>query len=326
MVDAGRVLRGAVRPHARLDRGGAGAAVDRARPPRLAGDAAVDPQRLPAGDRRARRQRRAARRHVRAARRLRRSASRSSAPGRSSPAPPGARTTVIAGRIIQGVGAAATLPLSLALVADAFPPRRRAAAVGIWTAISSLALAIGPLIGGVLVDADWRLIFWINVPFARSACSWSSSPSVRPRRRDGEPPPRHRAASSFSPRRWWRSSLPLVESQPWGLELGARRSGCWWRASSPCSCLLRGRAPGGAADRRVRPVPQRALLRRLGGGVRARRLLLGADAPPAPVPRRTSSTTAAVESGLLVLPITVPMIMISPVASRLIARTSECAC
>ena len=69
---------------------------------------------------------------------------------------------VIAGRLVQGTGAAATLPLSLALVSDAFPPQRRAQAIGIWTAISSLALGIGPLIGGVLVDADWRLIFWIS--------------------------------------------------------------------------------------------------------------------------------------------------------------------
>src|SRR5438874_1684246 len=45
--------------------------------------------------------------------------------------------TVIAGRLVQGAGAAATLPLSLALVADAFPESRRAQAVGIWTAISS---------------------------------------------------------------------------------------------------------------------------------------------------------------------------------------------
>src|SRR5436190_21265335 len=71
---------------------------------------------------------------------------------------------VIIGRLVQGVGAAGMLPLSLALVSDAFPPERRPQAIGIWTAISSLALGIGPLIGGFLVDADWRLIFWINVP------------------------------------------------------------------------------------------------------------------------------------------------------------------
>ena len=71
---------------------------------------------------------------------------------------------IIAGRVVQGVGAAAILPLSLAIVTEAFPAERQARALGIWTAISSLALALGPLVGGLLVDVDWRLIFWINLP------------------------------------------------------------------------------------------------------------------------------------------------------------------
>ena len=73
-------------------------------------------------------------------------------------------SAIIAGRIVQGVGAAAILPLSLAIVTDAFPAEQQARALGIWTAVSSLALALGPLAGGLLVDVDWRLIFWINVP------------------------------------------------------------------------------------------------------------------------------------------------------------------
>ena len=44
------------------------------------------------------------------------------------------------------------------------PERSRPRALGVWAAISALALAIGPLVGGLLVDVDWRLIFWINVP------------------------------------------------------------------------------------------------------------------------------------------------------------------
>ncbi len=73
-------------------------------------------------------------------------------------------TTVIAGRIVQGLGAAALLPLSLTIVTDAFPASERARAMGIWAAVSGISLAVGPLIGGVLAGVDWRLIFWINLP------------------------------------------------------------------------------------------------------------------------------------------------------------------
>ena len=71
---------------------------------------------------------------------------------------------VIGARAVMGVGAACTLPLSLTLVTDAFPPEQRGRAMGIWAAVSSLALALGPIVGGVLAEADWRLIFWINLP------------------------------------------------------------------------------------------------------------------------------------------------------------------
>lgn len=74
--------------------------------------------------------------------------------------------TLIAGRILQGAGAAPMLPLSLAIVCNAFPAGQQARALGIWAGISAVALGIGPLAGGALVDVDWRLIFWINLPIA----------------------------------------------------------------------------------------------------------------------------------------------------------------
>ena len=67
--------------------------------------------------------------------------------------------------MVQGVGGAALLSLSLALTANAFPPEGRARALGIWAAVSAIALAIGPLVGGALIElASWRWIFFINVP------------------------------------------------------------------------------------------------------------------------------------------------------------------
>lgn len=73
---------------------------------------------------------------------------------------------LIGGRVVQGLGAAPMLPLSLAIVCNAFPAGEQARALGIWAGISALALGIGPLAGGLLVDLDWRLIFWINLPIA----------------------------------------------------------------------------------------------------------------------------------------------------------------
>lgn len=68
-------------------------------------------------------------------------------------------------RTLQGFGAAAVMPLSLTLLAQAVPERLRGMALGIWSGVSGLAVAMGPVVGGAVVDGfDWRWIFWINVP------------------------------------------------------------------------------------------------------------------------------------------------------------------
>jgi EmrB/QacA subfamily drug resistance transporter len=73
--------------------------------------------------------------------------------------------TLIAARAIQGFGAALVTPLTLTLIADAFPPQRRGVAIGVWSGISGIAVALGPLVGGAVVQAaSWHWIFWINVP------------------------------------------------------------------------------------------------------------------------------------------------------------------
>jgi EmrB/QacA subfamily drug resistance transporter len=71
---------------------------------------------------------------------------------------------LIGGRVLQGVGAAPVLTLSLALVCNVFPEAEVPKALGIWAGVSASALAVGPLVGGALVELDWRVIFLMNLP------------------------------------------------------------------------------------------------------------------------------------------------------------------
>ncbi|MGH2875295.1 MAG: MFS transporter [Solirubrobacteraceae bacterium] len=72
---------------------------------------------------------------------------------------------LIAARALQGTGAAIATPLTLTLLAEAFPPDRRGLALGVWSGISGVAVALGPLVGGAVIQAaNWHWIFWINVP------------------------------------------------------------------------------------------------------------------------------------------------------------------
>ena len=74
---------------------------------------------------------------------------------------------LIAGRVIMGVGAAASEPGTLSIIRHVYPDREtRADALGVWAAVSGLALALGPVIGGALVGfSSWRAIFWFNLGF-----------------------------------------------------------------------------------------------------------------------------------------------------------------
>jgi EmrB/QacA subfamily drug resistance transporter len=76
----------------------------------------------------------------------------------------GDQYALILGRVLQGAGAAPMLPLSLALVCNVFPSEEQPRALGIWAAVSAIALAVGPLAGGLLIELDWRVIFWMNLP------------------------------------------------------------------------------------------------------------------------------------------------------------------
>jgi EmrB/QacA subfamily drug resistance transporter len=72
---------------------------------------------------------------------------------------------LIAARAVQGAGAAFILPLALALLTAAFPPEKRGTAIGMFSAVTGVAVALGPIVGGAIVQGiDWEWIFWVNVP------------------------------------------------------------------------------------------------------------------------------------------------------------------
>src|SRR5258708_7690241 len=97
--------------------------------------------------------------------------------GRLRPLPPGSGlggiapgvATLIAARVLQAAGAGLMVPASLSLVLAAVPPRARPQALGTWSALGALGAALGPVIGGSLVQFSWRWVFWINVPVGLAA-------------------------------------------------------------------------------------------------------------------------------------------------------------
>src|SRR5437016_9346001 len=77
----------------------------------------------------------------------------------------GSANELIAARAIQGLGGAIVLPLTLTILSAAVPPKRRGLALGAWGGIGGLAVALGPLVGGAIVQGiSWQWIFWLNVP------------------------------------------------------------------------------------------------------------------------------------------------------------------
>src|SRR5207237_8877222 len=76
----------------------------------------------------------------------------------------GSAGLLIGARAVQGIGAA-LMPSTLSIISATFPPKERGTAIGIWAGVSAMALAIGPLVGGLITEhINWNWIFYINVP------------------------------------------------------------------------------------------------------------------------------------------------------------------
>jgi EmrB/QacA subfamily drug resistance transporter len=125
---------------------------------------------------------------------------------------------LIAARALQGVGAAVMIPSSLGLLLAAFPPERRAGAVRGWAAVTGASAALGPVVGGVLVEASWRWVFLVNVPIGIVAF-------LVGRRFLPAPPPERGPMPDLLGSLWLAGAigaltLGLVKGQEWGWASG----------------------------------------------------------------------------------------------------------
>ncbi len=227
----------------------------------------------------------------------------------------GDQVGLILGRVLQGVGAAPMLSLSLALVCNAFPPAEQPRALGIWAAVSAVALGIGPLAGGVLIEIDWRVIFWMNLPVA--ALGVVITAIAAPESTDPGSGTRidwaGLAALSVG---ITATVLALVQSNAWdaqrtgGLALvGLLALAAFWR--------IERRVPG--------PIVDFTLFRNgpyFGASAAAFALVGGYWAVMFFQPQYLQDVRdhSPIAAGLLILPITVPMIFVSPFSGRLIGR------
>jgi EmrB/QacA subfamily drug resistance transporter len=160
--------------------------------------------------------------------------------------------TLVAFRVVQAAGAALLTPTSLALILATFPPERRHSAIRTWTAVGGLAAAVGPVVGGLLVAASWRWVFYVNVPIGLLAVviGWRRLPPV-----PGHPVPAPDALGAL-----------LITGGVAALVLGIVKGGSWGWTDSRTLAALAGGGAGVAlfALRNLRhrnPLIQRALFR-----------------------------------------------------------------
>lgn len=227
----------------------------------------------------------------------------------------GDQVALIVGRVLQGVGAAPMLSLSLALVCNVFPAAEQPRALGIWAAVSAVALAIGPLAGGLLIEIDWRVIFWMNLPV--SALGIAITLVAAPESTDPG------AGSRID---WLGLALisvgltavvlALVQSRAWGAGVIVSLAVvavlallAFWRV-----------------EQRVRaPIVEFDLFRNgpyLGASAAAFALVGSYWAVMFFQPQYLQDVRGhpPILSGLMILPVTVPMVFISPFSGRLIGR------
>jgi EmrB/QacA subfamily drug resistance transporter len=155
-------------------------------------------------------------------------------------------------RVIQAAGAALLTPTSLGLVLASFPAERRPAAVRTWTAVGGLSATLGPVVGGLLVAASWRWVFFVNVPVGllAIAAGWRRLPPVA-----GHPVPRPDVTGAL-----------LITCGVAALVLGLVKGSAWGWASGRTVAVLASAGAllilfAGHAARNRNPLVDRSLFR-----------------------------------------------------------------
>ncbi|MGE5282868.1 MAG: MFS transporter [Chloroflexota bacterium] len=223
--------------------------------------------------------------------------------------------TLIGGRVVQAVGAAPVLSLSLALVCNAFPAGEQPRALGIWAAVSAIALAIGPVVGGALVELDWRWIFWINLPIVAVglAIVFAAAPE---------------STDPGAGRRIDFAGLVALTLGLGGVVLAMIQSREWPAGLTVALSVFGVAALAAFAwiERRVRnPIVEFALFRNgpyFGASAAAFAVVGSYWAVMFFQPQYLQDARghSAILSGVLILPVTAPMVLISPFSGRLIGR------
>jgi EmrB/QacA subfamily drug resistance transporter len=232
----------------------------------------------------------------------------------------GSIAVLVAGRAIQGVGAAAMLALSLAIATLAFPPERRSGAIGIWAAVSSVALAVGPLVGGVVVEfASWRWLFLLNLPLAAVALALLLA--AMPESRDESAGRRiDLAGVVVLSAGLTLLVLALVQGKSWG-----------WSSPETLGALAAGLALlvlfAIVEQRESQPILDLSLFRNgpyLGASAAAFALVGSYWTVMFLLPQYLDLVLrfSTARAGVLMLPVTVPMAFMSPIVARLVAHLS----
>jgi MFS family permease len=205
------------------------------------------------------------------------------------------------------------LPLSLALVCNVFPREEQPRALGIWAAVSAVALAVGPLAGGLLIELDWRVISWMNLP----VCALGIAITLAAAPESSDP--------GAGTRIEW-PGLALLSVGLTAVVLALIQSQAWSAAAVLGPAGLGTLATFWATEHRVRePIVDFDLFRNgpyFGASAAAFALVGAYWAVMFFQPQYLQDVRghSPILSGLMILPVTLPMVFISPFSGRLIAH------